>query len=206
MRLPCTQLTGGAGERRPPYRRQCGLLARDQQCAAGNCLQSRRRRLFRQARRFRPTRLLGAHGSEFRLHLLSFFLGQYRGAAWWRHVVNGRVFGRDVRTRRRPGRQATELFRHFGQCRGTRNQKQGTCADQPQPNDRDAGPANFRGGLLQSEHDMSSGLTKIDARQVDGRVAAAYYPAIYRTYPTHGRQIQDGSVACPSQQTWPAPA
>jgi hypothetical protein len=67
-------------------------------------------------------------------------------------------------------------------------------------------PARFRGGIAQSVHDMSSGLSKIDARQVDGRVAAAYYPAIYPTYPTHGRQIQDGSVACPSQQTWPASA
>jgi hypothetical protein len=143
--------------------------------------------LFWQARCFRPPRLLGAHGSEFRLHLLSFFLGQHRGAAPWRHVVNSRVFRGGLRARRRPFRQATELFRHFGQCCGTRNQNDGTRADQPQPNDITPVPINFPGGFTQSEHDMSSGWSKIEARQVDVRVAAAYYPAIYPTYPTHGR-------------------
>jgi hypothetical protein len=49
-------------------------------------------------------------------------------------------------------------------------------------------PVNFRGGIARSQHlrdfDMLSGLSKITGSRTDGRVAAAYYPAIYAK---HGR-------------------
>src|SRR5712692_7821152 len=71
-----------------------------------NLLKSRRRqrRSLRQASGLRPTRLLGAHGGEFRLHLLFFLLGQHCSCARWWHLVNGGIFGGDRGTLRSPGR------------------------------------------------------------------------------------------------------
>lgn len=109
-------------------------------------------RSLRQTCCLRPTLLRGAHGGEFRLHFLFFFLGQHCGSAGWWHVVNGRVFGGDRGTLRRAGRQAADLGRHFGQHRGTSNHKDRTRADQHQPSEALSLPANFRGGISRSHH------------------------------------------------------